>query len=522
MVSPRERPDRSPLTMPPILSSVKRSGSGSAAPVRIHALVLAGGSGDRFGADIPKQFVRLAGEPILLRSIRTVAQAGVDDMVVVSHPSWIDETQQLVDAARLAIPATVVAGGVTRNESTQRGLAALAAEDDDIVLVHDAVRPLVPVEVVLRSIEPILSGRADATDTVIPSADTLVVVEDEDVTEIPDRSRFRRGQTPQTFRKWVLTQAYARAAAAGDLSATDDCSLVLRYVPDARMVAVPGDEVNLKITTRIDVVLADRMIQMRTLTHEATLTATRELRDAAVYVVGGTQGIGQAIAEAARAEGARVAVDGRRTGLDVRDAEAVEARMRAAAEELGGIDHVVCTAGVLKIGLAVELSAAELAEVINVNVNGSLNVARAAHPYLKARGGSLTLFASSSFTLGRPRYVAYSASKAAIVNMVQGLADEWADDGIRVNAVSPERTDTPMRRAAFPNESTEGMLRSDDVAAATVRLLRSDLTGQVLDVRREDPSNGRASTPSGRRTGTRSSARPADARAVSARPASAG
>jgi 2-C-methyl-D-erythritol 4-phosphate cytidylyltransferase len=93
------------------------------------------------------------------------------------------------------------------------------------------------------------------------------------------------------------------------------------------------------------------------------------------------------------------------------------------------------------------------------------------------------VFASSSFTLGRANYVAYSASKAAVVNIAQGLAAEWATDGIRVNAVSPERTDTPMRRAAFPAESRVGMLQSEDVARATLRLLASDLTGQVIDVR---------------------------------------
>ena len=70
--------------------------------------------------------------------------------------------------------------------------------------------------------------------------------------------------------------------------------------------------------------------------------------------------------------------------------------------------------------------------------------------------------------------------------MAQGLAEEWAEDGIRVNAVSPERTDTPMRRRAFPEESRDGLLGADEVALATIRLLCSDLTGQVLDVRRQD------------------------------------
>ena len=200
-------------------------------PVRVHAILLAGGAGDRFGAELPKQFVRLAGVPILLRTIRTIAAAGIDDLVIVSHPDWIAETERELATAGLPIAAIVVAGGQTRNESTRNGLRALDGAPDDVVLVHDAVRPLVPLDVVRRSIAPVADRTVDATDTVIPSADTLVIVEGGAVTEIPDRSRYRRGQTPQVFRFSVLARAYEAASVAGDLSATDDCTLVLRYVP---------------------------------------------------------------------------------------------------------------------------------------------------------------------------------------------------------------------------------------------------------------------------------------------------
>ncbi len=456
--------------------------------MRIHAIILAGGDGNRFGGEQPKQFIRLAGDPILLRTLRALAGAAIDRVVVVSHPSWLEETRRMVEAASLSAPVTVVPGGATRNESTLNGLGALDADDDDIVMVHDAVRPLLPLDVIQRSIEPILSGRADATDTVIPSADTLVIVDGELVVEIPERSRYRRGQTPQTFRKRVLSLAYEAAARAGDLAASDDCSLVLRHVPGVRLVAVAGDEVNVKITTAIDMVMADRMLQMRVMAPTRAAEGTRSFAGARLLVIGGTSGIGRAIAEEAERQGARAEVDGVSLGLDVRDHGAVERRIAAAAARLGGLDHVVCTAGVLRIGPLAEASAEELAEVVDVNLTGSLNVARAAYPYLREARGSLTVFTSSSFTRGRASYVAYSASKAALVNMTQGLSDEWADDGIRVNAISPERTDTPMRRRAFPDESPEGLLGAEAVALATLRLIGSDLTGQVLDVRRHDSS----------------------------------
>lgn len=465
--------------------------------MQIHAIVLAGGDGNRFGGELPKQFVRLAGDPILLRTLRCLSAARLDRMVVVSHPRWVEETRKLVAGAALGVETLVVAGGTTRNESTRNGLAALAAADDDIIVVHDAVRPLLPLDVILRTIEPVVSGRADATDTVIASADTLVIVDGEAVVEIPDRARYRRGQTPQTFRKAVLAQAYAAAELAGDLAASDDCSLVLRYVPGVRLLAVAGDEINLKITTRIDMVMADRMLQMSVLVPGPEPMPTATLAGARLLVVGGTNGIGMAIAEQAREQGATAEVAGTSTGLDVRDYAAVERGIRAAAERLGGLDHVVCTAGVLRIGPLAGTDPAVVAEVVDINLTGSLNVARAAHPFLRESRGSITFFASSSFTRGRPDYVAYSASKAAVVNVTQGLAEEWAADGIRVNAVSPERTDTPLRRKAFPAEDTTGMLGAADVASATLRLLRSDLTGQVVDVKRSDVADNVMPAPSG-------------------------
>jgi 2-C-methyl-D-erythritol 4-phosphate cytidylyltransferase len=459
--------------------------------MRVHAILLAGGAGDRFGAEMPKQFVRLAGVPILLRTIRTIAAAGIDDLVIVSHPDWTAETERELTAAALPIAATVVAGGQTRNESTRNGLRALDAAPDDVVVVHDAVRPLVPLDVVRRSIAPVADRTADATDTVITSADTLVIVEGGAVTEIPDRSLYRRGQTPQVFRFSVLARAYEAASAAGDLSATDDCTLVLRYVPGARVLAVAGDEMNLKITTAIDLVMADRMLQMRTIS-PSDVPAIDSLDGTRILVIGGTSGIGRSIADEAVRLGASAIVEGRSTGLDVREAGAVDAHVAAAAERLGGLDHVVVTAGILRLGPLAGTSAAALAEVIDVNLTGTMNVAVAAFRHLEATRGSFTAFASSSFTRGRPDYVAYSASKAGVVNLVQGLAEEWAASGIRANVVSPERTDTRMRAEAFPNESREGLLAARDVARATLRLIDSELTGQVLDVRRHDAATSDA------------------------------
>ena len=105
---------------------------------------------------------------------------------------------------------------------------------------------------------------------------------------------------------------------------------------------------------------------------------------------------------------------------------------------------------------------------------------------------SLLLFASSSYTRGRAGYSLYSSAKAAVVNLTQALADEWSELGVKVNCVNPERTQTPMRLRAFGVEPPGTLLSSMSVALTSIDVLVSELTGQVIDVRRIDPTAGGA------------------------------
>ena len=175
-------------------------------------------------------------------------------------------------------------------------------------------------------------------------------------------------------------------------------------------------------------------------------------------------------------------------GLDVRDAVAVQERVDATATRLGGLDHVVLHGrGPAQDGRVSDCSPAELAEVIDVNLTGTLNVARAAYPHLRKSRGSMTAFASSSFTRGRPNYVAYSASKAAVVtsSRVWPMSGRTMDPrqrgqpGADGHAYAPPGVSRrgPRRTALVPGG------RRGDAAAA-----RLDLTGQVLDVRQHDPA----------------------------------
>ncbi len=222
------------------------------------AIVLAAGAGERLGGAVPKAFALLAGEPLVVRAVRAVAAGGVDRIVVVVSPDRVAEVADLLGALE-GLSLSIVAGGTSRVESTRLGLASLRGDPADVVIVHDAARPLARRATFRAAIEAVLAG-ADGASPTLPALDTIAFVTGDRITEVPTRSRLVRVQTPQAFRRDVLMSAHEAAAAAGDVSATDDGGLVLRYLPDARIVPVAGDERNLKITTPLDLELATRLL----------------------------------------------------------------------------------------------------------------------------------------------------------------------------------------------------------------------------------------------------------------------
>jgi 2-C-methyl-D-erythritol 4-phosphate cytidylyltransferase len=453
---------------------------------KVVAVILAGGVGTRMGLGIPKQFVPIAGRTSLEHTAAVFeACERIDEIVVMMEPNSVAYAETLLARNNFTKITAVLPGGTDRNATSLLALQTLEGDDTKVVF-HDAVRPLIDPSIVVACVNAL--DLYEAVDTAIPSADTIIEVDDSNhIVAVPKRSTLRRGQTPQAFRLKTILGAYALAVKDPDFAATDDCTVVLRYLPHVPILVVPGDESNIKITHPIDVHLADKLFQLR---HQAQTTAEAgDVADAVVIVFGGTSGIGQQICLQLAERGAVVEAHSRRTGVRVQDRLSVAAVLRDAHERFGRIDHVVLTAGMLTIGKLAELTDDDLRNDLSVNLLGAFVVAQESHEYLKRSRGSLLLFSSSSHTRGRANYSVYSATKAAIVNLTQALADEWADDGIRVNCVSPSRTATPMRQAAFGIEELDSLVQAAAVAAISVDALESKSTGQVFDVRlpKNDP-----------------------------------
>ncbi|RJL30511.1 bifunctional cytidylyltransferase/SDR family oxidoreductase [Bailinhaonella thermotolerans] len=464
---------------------------------RTVGVVLAGGVGQRVGLEIPKQLLKIAGKPIIEHTLAVFdAAPEIDEILVLMTPGYTGEIEKIVAKGGYRKVTRVLEGGASRTETTWRAIQALSEAGDDCdVLLHDAVRPLLEPRIIADCVAAL--GRHRAVDVAIPSSDTIIVTargrNGEFIRDIPERSRLRRGQTPQCFRLSTIREAYELALADPEFEnspPTDDCGVVLRYLPEVPIFVVDGSEHNMKVTHPVDVFIADKLFQLgsRAPVQPSAEAYTRALSGKTMVVFGGSYGIGGDIVELARGFGANVYSFSRsQNDVRVEDAAAVAAALEKAHSETGRVDYVVNTAGVLHTGKLGETSDETLNETVAVNYLGPVYVARAAIRYLRETGGHLLLYTSSSYTRGRADYSLYSSTKAAVVNLTQALADEWAEYGVRVNCINPERTQTPMRVRAFGEEPPDTLLSSKVVALTSVDVLVSDTTGQVFDVRRLDP-----------------------------------
>lgn len=223
----------------------------------VAALVPAAGRGERLGPGAPKALRELAGAPILVHAVRALASSRQVHLIVVAAPQdEIEMVRGLMAQQDLACDVSVVTGGETRQESVARALIALP-DDVDVVLVHDAARPLVPAEVVERVVAAVRAGH-EAVVPAIPLVDTIKRVDDEDdVIETIDRATLRAVQTPQGFSRPALMRAHA----AADELATDDAGLAERI--GIRVHVVEGHEEALKVTRPNDLVIAEAIIVKR-------------------------------------------------------------------------------------------------------------------------------------------------------------------------------------------------------------------------------------------------------------------
>lgn len=223
----------------------------------VKVLIPAAGAGRRMGPGLNKQYMELAGRPVLSRTVAIFEQHPLIDSItiIVSQPELAYCEEEIVVHGKCRKVHAVVAGGAERQDSVYCGLKACGAAENDLVLIHDGARPLINAEVIDRVIA---SGQQHgACLTAVPVKDTVKVVRNNCVVETPDRETLWLAQTPQAFRYGLIRQAHDQASEQG-VKATDDAQLA--EWAGLKVHIVQGDYSNLKITTPEDLTVAERLL----------------------------------------------------------------------------------------------------------------------------------------------------------------------------------------------------------------------------------------------------------------------
>lgn len=243
------------------------------------AIILAGGSGSRVGGDRPKQFLEVAGKMIIEHTIEAFHQnERIDEIAIVSREDYVSDVKAMVERRGYAKVRHVLCGGKERYHSS---LAALAAykDDDDCLLLHDCVRPLVSQRIINDCLDAL--QEYDAVDVAVPCTDTIIQTSPQDpppalplgrepreprelvIAAIPPRSTLYNVQTPQGFRRGVIARAFERAMQDPSFLPTDDCSVVFRYMPETKIHIVHGEPTNIKITYKEDLAFAETELRKK-------------------------------------------------------------------------------------------------------------------------------------------------------------------------------------------------------------------------------------------------------------------
>ncbi|MCK5451250.1 MAG: 2-C-methyl-D-erythritol 4-phosphate cytidylyltransferase [Candidatus Omnitrophica bacterium] len=221
------------------------------------AVILAGGSGERMGGDMPKQFLSLNEKPLIMYTLeRFSAIPEILDIVVVCRAAQIEYLREMIKIHGIEKIKCVVPGGKTRQESSFIGVKSCSG-DEGIILIHDAVRPFVSSELIKNVIE-----KAKVSGAVIPVTevcDAIVREEKDDVADFLNRDAIKRVQTPQGFSSRVIMNAHEQALEEGVLDLTDDGSLVLKS--GCILKTVRGDKYNIKVTDQKDLIFAETLIK---------------------------------------------------------------------------------------------------------------------------------------------------------------------------------------------------------------------------------------------------------------------
>lgn len=448
------------------------------------AVILSAGTGSRFGSDVPKQFINLAGKNIIEYTIAAFEQnSNIDEVCIVADLIYHEKLLAISKENGFKKVKRIIQGGLERKDSSYNAIKEYENLKNINLLFHDAVRPFVSQRIINETIKSL--EKYNAIDVAIPTADTIIEIDSDTktISNIPQRSKLQRGQTPQAFKLETIQKAHELANKdKNEPMFTDDCGLVKQYLPEEKIFVVEGEEKNIKITYPEDLLFAEKLIQLNSTTVSNSIDSSK-LKNKVIVVFGGNSGIGENIVSMSNYFGANAISYSRSNNINIKNISDIQKALTSTFAQYGKIDAVINCSAMLTKDEFINMSDEIIHEEIMTNFTGAINIAKYSHPYLKQTQGSLILFTSSSYTRGRAGYSIYSSTKAGIVNFAEAISSEWKEDKIRVNVINPARTATSMREKNFGKEDISTLLSSEIVAKNTIQTILDDFSGLVIDVK---------------------------------------
>lgn len=436
------------------------------------AILLIGGKGERFlDPQIPKQFQRLSGKRVFEYALHTFLQTNhFHQILLPCHPEWIEPLKK--ELYSLSPKIRLLEGGNSRQESVYKALKFLEADVKKVV-IHDGARPFVNIKMIEDLLEAL--DEYEVAGTYIQSADTIGATDGYEITSIPNRTSMVRGQTPQALRKNTLFLAHEMALDQNIATATCDVQLALKIGKKVKIVE--GHEINIKITTPVDMYIAEHLLRKCIHPTKKPLDLNRKR----ILLIGASGGIGQKIHQELLHEGAEVIPLSRTTSpisIDLNHEASIIKACQDLKKSFDSFDGCIFCAGKLCKGSIETISLKEVEEMTRINFTSLIPLLQ--NIPLK-KGGIFILIGSSSYYRGRKEIGVYSATKAASINLIQSLAEERPDLDLQV--FCPKRTNTPMRRKNFPLEDPSDLAEPLEVAKTILKELKSHLgKGEVLNV----------------------------------------
>jgi len=223
------------------------------------AIILAGGIGTRLKSEIPKQFLKICKKTIIEYSLDVFEQHPfIDEIAIVIHKNYLMEMKKIVTNGGYKKVRKIIAGGKERHDSSWEAIKTYQNFPESNLLIHDAARPLIDAKTISEVIDAL--EKYNAVTVAIPVTDTIYNVEHNLIQQIPNRKYLMQAQTPQAFKQHILQKAYQQAIQDKYFTATDDGSVVAKYIPTEPVFVVTGSESNLKITHKKDIYLFETLL----------------------------------------------------------------------------------------------------------------------------------------------------------------------------------------------------------------------------------------------------------------------